>query len=249
MNLFNYELLESIAKNISILYVEDDDDLLKEMSLLLRDIFYKVDLANDGEVAFLKYMSSENSYDLIITDIVMPSMNGIELVKNIYNVNSKQKIVVLSAHSEQHHLLELINLGICKFILKPIDYDNFLETIFKLSLEIYNDKILNKNKPITSTKLTDNLIWDINSKQLTYKNKSIKLTKKELLFIELLLKYPGKVFSKEEIINYVWSEIYEIEEQVVNLKNMISRLRKKIPQINIENNYAMGYSINCQINK
>ena len=86
--MFNYELLEKIGKEISILYVEDDEHLLKEMSRLLKDIFYKVDIACDGEEAFLKYMSCESHYDLIVTDIKMPNMDGIELIKNIYNVNN-----------------------------------------------------------------------------------------------------------------------------------------------------------------
>lgn len=240
--MFNYELLEKIGKEISILYVEDDEHLLKEMSRLLKDIFYKVDIACDGEEAFLKYMSCESHYDLIVTDIKMPNMDGIELIKNIYNVNNNQKIIVLSAHSEQHYLLELVNMGICKFILKPIDYDDFLETIFKLSFEIYNKKY-KKNEQSTTLELADNLIWDKVSKQMLLDNKNVKLTKKEFLFIELLLKYPDKIFSNQEIINYVWQEINEIDAQIINLKNMISRLRKKIPQLNIENNYGMGYSI------
>ena len=66
----------------------------------------------------------------------MPIVNGIELIKSVYSINKKQLVMVLSAHSEKEYLVELINIGICKFILKPIDYETFLDDIFNISKTI-----------------------------------------------------------------------------------------------------------------
>ncbi|RXJ85456.1 response regulator transcription factor [Arcobacter cloacae] len=245
--MLDYILLEKYGKKISVLFVEDDDSLRKEMSFLLSDIFENVDISVDGEEGFEKYSEyykkNLSYYDLIITDIQMPNMNGINLIKNIYKLNPKQKVLVLSAHNESDYLLELVNIGIAQFILKPVDYDSFLEIIFKVSQNIYEKKYKKESKDTPFVKLTQELFWNKELKQLIFKNQIIKLTKKEFLLLDLLLKYPEKVYTNEEIINFLWSGEPNLEIQISNLKNLISRLRKKVPDLDIKNNYGFGYSI------
>lgn len=145
--MIDYISLEKYAKDISILFVEDDKSIAKEMELLLSEIFVDIKVAYNGIEAleeYNKFYKENNRYfDLIITDIQMPKMNGIELIKHIYKQNPNQKTIVLSAHNESTYLMELVNLGIYRFILKPSNYDNFFEIIFKISKEIYMEK--NKN--------------------------------------------------------------------------------------------------------
>ena len=99
--MIDYISLEKYAKDISILFVEDDKSIAKEMELLLNEIFVNIEVAYNGIEALEKYNSfykQNNQYfDLIITDIQMPKMNGIELIKDIYKQNPNQKIIVLSA--------------------------------------------------------------------------------------------------------------------------------------------------------
>ncbi len=241
--MLDYNLLEKYGREIAILFVEDDENLSKEMALLLKDIFYKVDIAYDGEEAFFKYMSSTNNYDLIITDIQMPNMDGIELIKNIYRINPEQKVVVLSAHSESHYLMELVNVGVFQFVLKPIDYDNFLEVIFNVSRNIYNKRVYKNEKNSVFIKLSDELSWNKQEKQLILNQKVLKLTKKEFLFLDLLMKTPQKIYTNKQITNYLYEEESELDILISNLKNLISRLRKKVPMLDIQNNYGVGYSI------
>lgn len=245
--MLDYILLEKYGKKISVLFVEDDDSLRKEMGFLLADIFENVDISIDGEEGFRKYSEyykkNLSYYDLIITDIQMPNMNGINLIKNIYNLNPKQKVLVLSAHNESDYLLELVNLGIAQFILKPVDYDSFLEIIFKVSQNIYEKKYKKESKDTPFVRLTQELFWNKELKQLIFKNQILKLTKKEFLLLDLLLKYPEKVYTNEEIINFLWSGELNLEIQISKLKNLISRLRKKVPDLDIKNNYGFGYSI------
>lgn len=242
----DYISLEEYARDISILFVEDDKEISKEMELLLQEIFNKISIAFDGIEAIEQYNSyhkQNNCYpDIIITDIQMPNMNGIELIKNIYKQNPNQKIIVLSAHNESEYLMELVNLGIYRFILKPMDYNNFLEVIYKISKEIFMEKNSTKDLKEPIIKLNDDLFWDNELKQLYFNNKLFKLTKKEFLLIKLLTKIPEKIYVNEEIISYVWEEDDD-NADISNLKNLISRLRNKLPVLKIENIYGFGYKL------
>lgn len=245
--MIDYISLEKYAKEISILFVEDDKGISKKMEILLYEIFSKIEVVFDGNEALEKYYNfykANNEYpDLIITDIRMPNMDGIELIKHIYKENANQKIIVLSAHNESEYLIELVNLGIYRFILKPMDYNNFFEIIFKVSKEIYMEKYkVSDNKEIF-IKLNCDLIWNKELKQLYLNDKLLKLTKKEFLLIELLLGIPEKIFVNEEIISYIWKEEFNENPDISNLKNLISRLRSKIPALKIDNIYGFGYKI------
>ena len=245
--MIDYISLEKYAKEISILFVEDDKGISKKMEILLYEIFSKIEVAFDGNEALEKYYNfykANNEYpDLIITDIRMPNMDGIELIKHIYKENANQKIIVLSAHNESEYLIELVNLGIYRFILKPMDYNNFFEIIFKVSKEIYMEKYkVSDNKEIF-IKLNCDLIWNKELKQLYLNDKLLKLTKKEFLLVELLIRIPEKIFVNEEIISYIWKEEFNENPDISNLKNLISRLRSKIPALKIDNIYGFGYKI------
>ncbi len=245
--MIDYVSLEKYAKDVSILFVEDDIGISKGMKLLLSELFSDIKIAFDGKEAIEEYhgyYKENNRYpDLIITDIQMPNMNGIELIKYIYKINPNQKIIVLSAYNESIYLMELINLGIYRFILKPINHDNFFEIIFKISKEIYVEKHKNtEEKENIFLKLADDLIWNKELKQLYFNNKLFKLTKKEFLLIELLTKTNEKIFVNEEILAYVW-ELGIDNPDISNLKNLISRIRNKLPSLRIENIYGFGYKI------
>jgi DNA-binding response OmpR family regulator len=244
----DYIFLEEYGSKISVLFVEDDMGIAKEMGLLLKEIFYKVDVAIDGKEALKTYIqyNQENrvSYDLVITDIQMPNMNGIELIENIYKENPKQQVIVLSAHNETEYLMQLVNIGISHFILKPIEYDSFLEVIFKTSKFIYESKYQKSEKKSVSIKLSDDLSWNKELKQILLNGNSFKVTKKEFLLLELLLKIPEKTYTNEEIMKCLWKDDFDKSPDITNLKNLISRLRKKLPSLNIENIYGFGYRLN-----
>ena len=245
--MIDYVSLEKYAKDISILFVEDDKEISEKMELLLEEFFSNIKIAFDGKEALAQYYNyykiNKEYPDLIITDIQMPNMDGVELIKLIYKENPNQRIIVLSAHNESKYLMELVNLGIYRFILKPMDYNNFFEIIFKVSKEIYMEKYkVSDNKEIF-LKLNCDLIWNKELKQLYLNDKLLKLTKKEFLLVELLLRIPEKIYVNEEIISYIWKEEFNENPDISNLKNLISRLRNKIPALKIDNIYGFGYKI------
>ncbi len=136
--MIDIKLLKSIAQNISILYVEDDDDLRDSIGRYLQKIFNDVTLAVNGQNGLDCYQ--QNHYDIVMTDIEMPLMNGLEMAKKIKNINSDQEIIVISAYSESTYLIDAIRLGISDYIIKPIDFNQINRIINKSILNLSNFK-------------------------------------------------------------------------------------------------------------
>lgn len=248
----DYIMLENLAKDKTILLVEDDVDILKETKDFLELIFPNIYLAKDGLEAkkfYTNFYKENKKYvDIVITDIQMPNLNGVELTKYIYSQNSHQCLIVLSAHSESHYLLELINLGISHFITKPLEYDSFIHVLYS-KLKEFPNETQEHNVINQIIELDETLVWNKKTKQIYLNEEIVKLTKKETYLLEILLKYREKTHSVEEILNYLWADDENSVPDVSNLKNIISRLRKKLPTLDIENVYGFGYRINLKYTK
>ncbi|MDX9744782.1 MAG: response regulator [Arcobacteraceae bacterium] len=116
-----------LSKDLTVLYVEDDSFVLEKTSQLLETIFYSVDVATNGEEGMESYQNKK--YDLVITDIKMPRKDGRDLIKFIKEINENQPIIVTSAYNDSNRLMELIELGIDSFLLKPISSKTFFKTL------------------------------------------------------------------------------------------------------------------------
>ena len=134
--------LMKLSHDQTVLYVEDDASLRKEMFEILDDIFSVVILAEDGEDGLDKFeyykKETGNHLDIIITDIYMPKCNGVKMSKKVLERNSEQLIIILSAHHERHHLLELINIGIEHYLVKPVRTEQFMQVLQRASKKIKN---------------------------------------------------------------------------------------------------------------
>ena len=136
----NAKHLKEIGMDLKLLIVEDDLTLQQQLKLFFSRFFGNVETANNGIEGWLKY--EEKSYDLIITDLTMPVMDGIEFSKKIRSASETQSILVMSAHSESSKLIELINIRVDGFLLKPLNLDNALKQLTKTCQLIYDHKIL-----------------------------------------------------------------------------------------------------------
>jgi len=126
-------------KGIHILYVEDEKDVREQMLKIFDMIFSSVDIAKDGLEALQMYKSK--SYDLILTDINMPRMNGLELVENIRKESETQKIIVISAYNESNLLMKSINLGVDGYLTKPIAMSELKKVLLKVSRLIHAENL------------------------------------------------------------------------------------------------------------
>lgn len=128
------------SKKLNILFIEDNKEVRKQVIKMLENIFSNIDTANDGCLGLEKYknnfQSNNKFYDIVITDLSMPNMNGIELSQEIFQINDSQIIVMLTAHSDSKELATLIENNICKYIQKPINKLVFLETFVDILKEL-----------------------------------------------------------------------------------------------------------------
>lgn len=232
--------IKEYKKTLNILYIEDDKMFSSKIKTILEKFFNSIFIANDGEEALELFKT--NDVDLIISDINMPNMDGIEFLKKLREINNDISFIFVTARNESDSMLLAIQLSVSNYILKPVNLHDFLFTINKTIEKKYRNYIQIQNNHIV--KLNDNFYWDKETKILLKNDISIKLTKNELSLLDLLLTTNNKTFSFSEIIYHLWEEEDEEKDYISNLKNMISRLRNKIPQLNIENVYGLGYKIN-----
>ncbi len=127
--MINPKELKEAALGLKILYVEDDRELRQNTHRLLASFFNVIDTAENGLEGLKKYR--QGTFDLVLTDINMPIMNGVKMVEQIKAANPRQVIIVISAHDESRYLLDLINLGVDYFVLKPLDINQFLIVLNK----------------------------------------------------------------------------------------------------------------------
>ncbi|EAJ2583028.1 response regulator transcription factor [Campylobacter jejuni] len=174
--------------------------------------------------------------DLVITDIAMPIMDGLDMAREIKEISDDVPIVVLSAYSEKERLLRSIDIGIDKYLIKPVD----IEELFKVLDYLIGEKI----EANMLVKISEEYQFNKTKRTLIYSGGEIVLTKKELAFISLLLKQPGALVLHEDIKKNVW-----IGEHVSDtaVRTFIKRVRDKVGEDFIKNVPSLGYKIN--INK
>ncbi len=236
----DYKTLYTLTKTMTVLLVEDYEPLRKEMAEVLEDLVKTVTCASDGKEALSLYLDAQKEnkrYDIIISDIQMPHMNGVEFAKKIREINDKQVIYILSAYTDKEYLLELINIHIAKFITKPVNYDELFSLLYKESQKID----LNKTEKASSVHIefAKDYVWNTDTRILTYKGKVIELTKHELLLLQFFIEKQGYICSSDDIVNRFYEYGIELSER--NVRNLIFKLRKKIPDESIQSVYGLGY--------
>lgn len=121
--------LIKVTSKFRVLCVEDNEVLRNETVDLLESFFHDIDTATNGKEGLEKY--KQQRYDLVITDINMPVMNGLEMIREIKELHQQQMVIVISAHDEAEYLMRMINLRVDHFVLKPLELNQFLSVIYR----------------------------------------------------------------------------------------------------------------------
>ena len=218
-------------KNIKILFVEDEDNIRINAISYLKRLFDEVYEAKDAFEAF-EIIESKKPH-IIITDINMPKINGLEMIRKIREKNLDTNIIVLSAFTQTSYLLEAIELGLVKYLVKPIRH----ETIYPILSQCVK-KIKNDNSNIKY--FSKDCYFDMLNKILIKDNINIKLTNKESDLLTLLCENSNHFVSYDLIASIVWDDSFMSEDA---LRTLARKLRKKLPQNCLENFSKVGYKI------
>lgn len=220
--------------SLTVLFVEDEKELRNALEGAIGDEFAKFVVARDGDDGLKKFKKYKP--DIVITDILMPIRDGLEMAKDIKHISRETPIIVLSAFSEKERLLKAIDVGIDKYLIKPIDPDELMLTINYIA-----DELLSLDKVV---ELGSGYQFDKNRKVLVQDGKTIALTKKELLFISILVRNLGVFVLHEEIKKYVWTNKNVTDAAI---RTFIKRVREKTGKEFIKNIPGLGYKINCDV--
>lgn len=219
----------NILKELKVLFVEDEVNISKLLKDALSDYFFSFTVASNGEEGLEKFKKVKP--DIVITDIMMPKLDGLEMTKQIKAFDENTPIIVLSAFSDQEKLLKAIDIGITKYFIKPFDPEEVLEYLMFLA------KKLNKHRIIC---LNEHYSFDNNTNNLFEDEILLNITKREKQFVSLLLKNVKNIVSANMIKEELWDE--EVSDE--RLRTFIKRFRAKTSKNLIKNIAGQGYIIN-----
>ncbi|RXK05008.1 response regulator transcription factor [Halarcobacter bivalviorum] len=222
------EFLDKL-KGLKILYAEDEvgirENIADSLSYYVKEVFQ----ASNGQEALELY--EKEKPDIILSDIHMPILNGIEFVKKVRQTNRTIPIVMITAHTDKKYLLEAVELHMEKYIIKPVELEALFEVLEKcVSLLVLNKKVF--------LKVDEDYSYDYDKKELRYKDEVIILNKKEMSFFEVLISNQNRITTYEELQDKVWGDDIMTDSA---LRSLVRNLRKKLPTDIIFNLSGTGY--------
>jgi len=223
----DFKNLSNYTNNLSILYIEDEETVRTQIESILQDIFLEAHSAKDGELALEMYNNyfhqNKQYYNLLLVDIGLPKMNGIDFSRQVLDINPYQQIIIISAYNEKDKLQELISLGITSFIPKPVNKKVFFEVIKNKARVIIdentttlNTQSLNYNK---DNKSNESLQYDYSNLE-----KEFDLYKRTSNENILFLTQKNKIIHEKNTSDE--KEISKLLDEVKSLKQTIKELQK-----------------------
>ncbi|MBN2965207.1 response regulator [Sulfurospirillum sp. T05] len=207
-----------------VMLVEDEATAREILGFYLGTLFDEVLVAKDGKEGLETFLSHQ-PIDLILTDIRMPHMNGLEMIEAIKKHQEDQKFIVVSAHKEEELLLRSINLRVIGYFVKPLNIDTVMEILQKAKAEVLREKEKLLQNPARIT-LNATYVYDTNGGLLYHTDGTlIPLSKKELLLLQALLQHKGKILPVSTCKTLLWGD-EEVSD--ATFRTLMKRLRDKI---------------------
>jgi len=214
-----------VLKDLKVLLVEDEENLARLLKGAIGDYFHSFIVAKDGvegKELFLKIKP-----DIVITDIEMPHLSGLDMAKELKSINSDVPIIILSAFSEKEKLFSAIDVGVTKYFLKPFDPDELLDYINSIATTLGTKRI----------KLNEGFIFNTTTNSLYKNDRFVPLSKNEVKFFCLLLANKETIIDDKTIKDKLWGE--EVSDERV--RTFIRRIRVKTSKKLIKNVKGLGY--------
>ena len=213
-----------------ILVVDDEKLIVKGLRFSLEQDGYEVDCAYDGEEAIA--LAKENEYDVVLLDIMLPIYDGYEVCQQIREF-SDVPIIMLTAKSDDMDKILGLDYGADDYVTKPF---NNLEVKARIKALIRRNAKASRNEKKSNELVAGDLRLNTESRRVFTGDEEINLTAKEFDLLELLMKNPGTVFSREKLLNLVWGFEYPGDVRTVDVH--VRRLREKIEKNPSDPNYV-----------
>ena len=227
-----------------ILIVEDEKNLAEAIAARLKKEKFIVDISNDGETGLDNVLT--NNYDLVILDVMLPKLDGFEILKEARSEKITSKIIMLTAREKIEDKLNGLTSGANDYLTKPFHID---ELVARINVLLKKDLSEIKKKTLEFS----DIVLDVNNSTATCKttNETIEIIGKEYFLLEYFIKNPNQIISKEQIYCKIWG--MENESESNNLEAYLSFLRRKLrsigSHINIKAIRGMGYKIEGEKNE
>ena len=232
-----------------VLLVEDEELARKTLGFYLNTIFDEVIVSCDGEEGLNAVKSNYEKdlyFDLVITDLNMPNINGIGMIDEILKIIPNQRFIIVSAHKNEEDLLKLINLRVLGYFVKPLNIDNMMELLQKAKKEVLEEKGSLQIKNSSYLKLNETYTFDCNTQKLYKKGVIVKLSKKESEILDVLIKNLGSLVSLDKFKVDVWDDI-NISDS--SFRTVMKRLKDKLKDDDfIMSQKGYGYIIEKVLN-
>ncbi|CAM4314318.1 response regulator transcription factor [Zobellia roscoffensis] len=227
-----------------ILIIEDDPEIIKLLEIHLTDLIYKTSKAMDGAEGLL--MALNNDYDLILLDLTLPSMDGVEICKKL-RAEKDTPVIMLTAKSEEIDRVLGLEIGADDYITKPFSIRELLARIKAVMRRTDAQQTKAEN---TATIECEGLFIDIDKRKVLLNDSKVELSPKEFELLVLMASNPGRNYSRTELLNMIWGYNFEGYEHTVN--SHINRLRAKIESdmanpTFILTTWGVGYKFNEDI--
>ncbi len=226
--------MSSRCNELTLLYIEDDDELRKQFARILTPRFAKIFEAADGEEALALYQ--EEHPDMILADINLPRIDGLELIRMIRKEDKQTPIMVLSAYSDKEKLLKAVKLGLTEYLVKPVPYKRLLTLLEEMASGLDDNR-----SNIDTIRLRSSYEWRVTQRVLLFEGRIIVLTSRETTLLKSLIDNINTVITITMIENSVWKD--DGADHHISFSHLLKRLRKKLPEELIENIYGEGYRI------
>lgn len=223
-------------EEIKILLIEDEKKIADTLAKGLKENDYHVETAYDGKIGLRLFESG--SFNLVITDINLPGINGYDLCKTIRSRNQHIPVIMLTALSSTDDKIEGFDSGADDYLVKPFEFKELLVRIRALL-----KRTMNQQLPSGNILTVADLELDVDSKEVTRAGKSISLTAKEFQLLEYFMRNRNRVVSRADIAERVWDLDFDTKTNVIDV--YVNFLRKKIdkgfePKL-IHTQVGMGY--------
>ena len=205
-----------LLKELIVLYAEDEPMVMEQMLPTFQRFFRDVKTAVTGDEALEIFLSG--NIDVVVTDITMPGINGLELIKRIREKDRKIPVIITTSHDRNDYLKEAIRLYLVDYLVKPFGLDELKKVLEESARQLMEEGRVQEH-------LAEGVTYDHLRKELSIDGAVQALTFKEQKFLELLLRNKGRLVDREAVEYEVWDG-EEMSE--AGLKNLLTRLRKKI---------------------